>query len=142
VQHGGGGEELWAIFSTEPVNFKTGLGVLSLDVRQQVRPVQVKRQWRVSTASYSYRLTRAADDTEIIAWQWHPSGHSPILEPHLHVSDGPLAKRHIPTGRVSIESVVRMLIRDLNAIPIKKSWEAILSKSEQAFREAKRHAGP
>ena len=74
----------------------------------------------MSTTAYRYHLL-GDSGAELIGWHWHPdsrgdrrlSGH-----PHLHVPAGLIDRRiHVPTGRVSIESVLRVLLIDLGIPP-------------------------
>jgi hypothetical protein len=45
------------------------------------------------------------------------------------------SKLHIPTGWVTVESVVRFLLTDLKVKPLRPNWEEILADSEEQFRE-------
>jgi hypothetical protein len=94
--------------------------------------------WRVSTAGWIYELADS-DDNLIVAFHWHPGGHGRMTWPHIHAygthESEELHKLHPPTGRVSIESVVRFLIEDLGVIPRRASWRAILERNEHLFRE-------
>ena len=58
--------------------------------------------------------------------------------PHLHVTSqaGTAAitrKQHIPTGRVSLESVVRFAIAELGVRPIRDDWGRVLDAGQAAF---------
>jgi len=61
-----------------------------------------------------------ASDTEIIAFHWHP-GVTAFNGPHAHFRHlnhpFPMGKVHIPTGRTSLESVVRLLVEELGVAP-------------------------
>lgn len=131
---------------------------LNLEVRQQFRlvdpdPTDAIPAWRVSTVAYEYRLLDARG-TEMLAYHWQPG---PEYEgpdhPHLHVSavlpaQGPagtafeidIDKIHAPTGRVSLEAVVRMLLTELDVghRPNRGNWSDILDAAEQRFRNARR----
>ncbi|MGD9894441.1 MAG: hypothetical protein AB7R89_05870 [Dehalococcoidia bacterium] len=58
------------------------------------------------TAGYDYRLD-STDGHEIGAYHWHPSGRSPVAQPHLHIGAGAgsmrreLQKAHLGTGFVT-----------------------------------------
>ena len=62
--------------------------------------------------------------------------------PHLHSSGGTLGKAiHLPTGRVSIESVLRLLLTDLTVKPTQQhenDYAEILWESERRFIEHRR----
>ena len=68
------------------------------------------------------------------------SGHQP--HPHLHASAGPINRRvHVPTGRVSLESVIRLLLGDLQ-VPATRERAAdstqVLDECEAPFIEHRR----
>lgn len=94
--------------------------------------------WRVHSVGYWYQVRQAAGP-ELIAFHWHPHvGRGRIRFPHLHLGlpTAPIdigGRRHIPTGRVSIEAVVRFLIAELHARPRRADWEAVLAANEAAF---------
>jgi hypothetical protein len=91
--------------------------------------------WKVSTRGWIYDIADA-DGTPIVAFHWHPD-RGRATWPHIHAyGDHPsvyLDKLHPPTGRVSIEAVVRFLINDLDVVPLKEDWEQILARREAAF---------
>ena len=94
--------------------------------------------WRVSTVAYDYRLN---DDTgrEILSWHWHPAPLKGVDYPHLHVAAAPPGRHaHLPTGRVSVESVLRLLLTDLKVLRTRdheNDFEDVLDASERDFIE-------
>ncbi|MDQ3693418.1 MAG: hypothetical protein M3464_07305 [Chloroflexota bacterium] len=42
-------------------------------------------------------------------------------------------KKHLPTGRVSIQSVVRFAIEELGVPPLRRNWRDILDRGQQQF---------
>jgi hypothetical protein len=52
------------------------------------------------------------------------------------------SKLHIPTGWVTVESVVRFLLTDLKVKPLRANWEKILADSEEQFRDWTRRTVP
>ncbi len=110
-------------------------GDLHFRLRHQYRTVEDRDQpaasWHVSTVAYDYRLGRG-DGSELVSWHWHPS--TPFRAPHLHVATGAIGRRtHLPTGRVSVESVVRLLLTDL-AVPSRRDdWPTVLDQAEGPF---------
>jgi hypothetical protein len=48
-----------------------------------------------------------------------------------------LHKLHLPTGRVSIEAVIRFLIEDLEVAPLRDDWRAVLDRHEDLFRQTR-----
>jgi hypothetical protein len=89
------------------------LGEIQLMLTHSFRLVQdAPHDWRVRTAGYEYRINDA-DGRELAAWHWHPAPFPGPDFPHLHIAAASLGHTHLPTGRVSIESVLRLLIDDL-----------------------------
>ncbi|MPZ24538.1 MAG: hypothetical protein GEU28_13625 [Dehalococcoidia bacterium] len=110
----------------------------------------------VHTVQYSYDVD---DETgrSVFGYHWHPAiSNRPY--PHLHIghatvdldilheagrSDNAnglraeIADVHFPTGRISLESVLRMLVTDLGVDPLQEhasDWQAILAETEHAFQ--------
>lgn len=108
-----------------------------LSIGQQYEIVETEDRergpWKVSTRAYQYRIDDH-DRSEIVVWHWHPDGDSPYTKPHLHAS-GPLTDYHLPTGRVSLESVVRFLLQDLGVRSLRDAADEILSEGEAAFED-------
>jgi hypothetical protein len=77
-----------------------------------------------------------------VAFHWHPENSGRVPWPHLHAfgvhESVDLDRLHPPTGRVSIESVVRFLIEDLGVLPRRADWPAILERNEHLFHERRR----
>ena len=95
--------------------------------------------WKVSIRKYMYHLV-TDDMTEVILFHWHPDGKSAQQSPHLHVGTSQLTpasvvsrRTHVPTGRVALEAVLELLIRDFGVVPLRTDWEAALSESKQRF---------
>jgi hypothetical protein len=117
---------------------------LSLELyhRYIVREAEGDRgPWTASTVEYVYELSDQGGDP-IATWHWHPSTTRSEDEahwPHIHAygARDPLTlhKLHLPTGRVSIEAVVRFLINDLDVIPRRDDWSDILNRHEERFRQ-------
>jgi len=112
--------------------------------RYVVRQVEGGRgPWTASTAEYIYDV-RNHHRNRIAAWHWHPStrqGDDQAPGPHIHAYGAhetlTLHKLHLPTGRVSIEAVVRFLIEDLDVVPLRDDWRAILDRHEERFRQVR-----
>ena len=99
--------------------------------------------WTTSTIEYVYEV-RDANGELIAAWHWHPTTartDDQIRWPHVHAhgtrDNLTLHRLHLPTGRVSIEAVVRFLIEDLEVVPRRDDWNDILSRHEAAFRRSR-----
>jgi hypothetical protein len=122
---------------------------LKLELRHRfvVRQAEGERgPWAVSTTEYIYEVADESDDP-IVAWHWHPGSGLPddaVQWPHLHAygdrSALTLHRLHLPTGRVSIEAVVRFLIADLDVVPRRAGWSALLDRHEHRFRQTRTRA--
>jgi hypothetical protein len=117
---------------------------LELRHRYAVSEAQGERgSWTVSTAEYIYEVADESDEV-IAAWHWHPTSGQAGDEahwPHLHAYGTrdtlTLHKLHLPTGRVSIEAIVRFLIEDLDVVPGREDWRAVLDRHEDVFRQTR-----
>ena len=116
---------------------------LSLTVAMQYRVGRgdgERGPWRVAPAAYEYAL-RTRQDREVLAYHWHPETREdgrPVRFPHLHVRCGDdvgrrLRKAHLPTGRVALEDVLRLLVAGLGARPLRPDWSATLTRTRVAF---------
>ena len=97
------------------------------------------RRWAVRSGSYFYQV-RERVGPEIIAFHWHPGRRGQPDFPHLHVTSqsGSVripAKSHVPTGRVSVESVIRFLIEELHVRPLRPDWDRVLLGGERVFND-------
>lgn len=109
---------------------------------------------RVTTVSYEYYVLDT-QDAELLAFHWapRPQFRGPDF-PHLHVS-APLTIKtgrfggsrqsrldtvHIPTGRISLESVIRLLVDELNVQARFHDWEERLKRTEATFRSTRTRA--
>jgi hypothetical protein len=130
--------------SREPLALRSpAIGAIQLRLRQQFHVVRAERaKYHISTAAYFYRL----DDEkghELIAWHWHPAQR--VNYPHAHVDCGAItSSAHLPTGRVSIESVLRFVLNDLGVRARREDYADVLDEAERAFIQHRRwHArGP
>jgi len=88
---------------------------LSLSVTINYRVISETAGWRVHTEKYFYTLDDGTN--EIIAFHWDPTNVE-VRYPHLHlayasgVQHPVLQTAHIPTGRVLIEDVIWLTIRE------------------------------
>lgn len=92
-------------------------------------------------SQYMYHVV-TDDMTEVILFHWHPDGRSAQHAPHLHVGSSQLTpasvvsrKTHVPTGRVAVEAVLELLIRDFGVVPLRTDWEASFAESRQRFEQ-------
>lgn len=74
--------------------------------------------WRMTTTRYAHAISPARDlAEELMRWEWHPtSKRSPVGYAHFHIVKGaPYGKKHIPTGRVSVEDILMFAVAELGA---------------------------
>jgi hypothetical protein len=94
--------------------------------------------WHATTTGYEYRLI-FGEHQELAAWHWHPAPLPGPDFPHLHITNEPLTRRaHLPTGRVSIESVLRLLIDDLGVPARRADYAEVFGAAERDFIEYRR----
>ncbi|WP_141979690.1 hypothetical protein [Saccharothrix saharensis] len=117
---------------------------LELGIRMRYKIIRdeslEKGPFRVTTLAYDYLLARKSGEA-VLNFHWHPSGKSHNKQPHIHVGTNELAndsvltnKIHVPTGRVSVEQVLRAAI-ELGVQPIIPDWADRLNKTEAPFLE-------
>lgn len=102
--------------------------------------------WKVTSLAYSYELLDL-NERRVIAYHWHPDtaptsehlhfgrqfAHSSLPEDvRMHATA--LVRAHLPTERVSLESVVRLAIDELGVEPLRSDWNAILNETVDAFK--------
>jgi hypothetical protein len=98
--------------------------------------------WKVTTKAYFHAL-ETEDGQEIIAYHWHPEQGSAYNFPHLHIgagvgaSLGDIHKYHFPTGRIALEDVLRLAIKEFGVVPWRSDWEEVLEQTQSIY-EARR----
>lgn len=95
--------------------------------------------YKVKMTSYRYGIDDENGD-EVLSYDWHP--HTGMSAPHLHLhvrtsilSIGDFNKKHLPTGRVAFEQVLRLTVDEFGVRPIKRNWEKILSHAQGNFEK-------
>ncbi|MCC6179346.1 MAG: hypothetical protein IT305_28905 [Chloroflexi bacterium] len=117
--------ELWLIFT------------------QQYRVVHVpddteRGPYDVSIAGYEYALDDH-EGHEVIAYHWHPEGLGPIKMPHLHLGHGARIGRsdligaHMPTGRVSFEEFIWLILDQFHVRHARDDWQAVLEETHRNY---------
>ena len=90
---------------------------------------------QVSVRRYSYEI-HDADGKEVLLYHWHPDGNSRVKIPHLHLEQGAKVGRtevrdaHLPTGEVSFNAFLRMLIEEMGVRELRTDWVAILGRPD------------
>ena len=88
--------------------------------------------WHVVVSSYSYKI-HDFNGREVLLYHWHPRGNSSVATPHLHLEQGAQVGRtevrdaHLPTGDVSLNAVLRVLIEEMGVQSRRPDWDSILS---------------
>ena len=132
-----------------PIETKLGRVFISLvQVLGTIHDQEAKR-YRLTTLKYWYRLqwTEKVDEPAFMRWEYdrHQRMDGPPRH-HMHLAAEAscpgagrlsLGKMHLPTGRVTIEELIRYCITELGTVPpCGDSWPEILTESERAFHEA------
>lgn len=98
--------------------------------------------WKVTTEAYQHSL-EDENGLEIVAYQWHPRNASAYTLPHLHIgtgigaSLGGIHKYHFPTGRVSLEDVLGLVIREFGVEPVRDDWEDVLRETQAGYEDTR-----
>ncbi len=133
----------------EPVRLR-GPHRLTLAASHRFRIIEAEGDrgpFKVQTISYFYAVSTQAGE-EVLAYHWTPETQEGRTYGHVHVGRRCIAETsplppnrfkrlHLPTGRVSLESVLRFLIEDIEVPPQKENWHDVLAETEQAFNEFK-----
>jgi len=57
--------------------------------------------------------------------------------PHLHIGPGvatvEFKKKHLPTARIALEQVLRLVVNDFGITPIRAEWSQILAEAQKRF---------
>lgn len=138
----------YASAAPHPLTLMDGLPVelgggtdLTVQVSQQYRVIESpdpREPWQVRTVAYHYTLGETAGH-EILSYQWHPNVAGSVSFPHLHLQYGARVGRseferaHLPTGRVTLEDFIRLLIYDFAVPPARDDWEQALEESRREF---------
>lgn len=112
-----------------------------ISIAMEVRPGREKRKpdiWRTHTASYAFALfgsPRGPD--EQLCYHYHPASGVDLA--HLHVNaevpwvKGGLRKKHLPTGRSTIEDFIELLIDELEVRARRRDWRQVLAENRKVF---------
>lgn len=110
--------------------------MLRVGMQYEIVPADQPKRWRVSTRAYAYELQTSSGEL-VWSYHWHPTT---LPGPHAHLGRTQLAedavlsqKAHYPTGRVSIESVIRACITEHGVVPLKDDWDKTLVLRERDF---------
>jgi hypothetical protein len=93
----------------------------------------VQGGYKVNTTAYSYAILDR-HEKDLVRYDWHPNIDN-IPYPHIHVEDSKLKKHHLPTSRIALEQVLRLLITQCGVKAKKKDWSAVLTRGLRAFED-------
>src|SRR5439155_9569266 len=65
--------------------------------------------YKVRITAYYYSL-EDKDGDEILLYHWHPDNTPNIKFPHLHICQTNFKKKHLPTSRIALEQVLRLVV--------------------------------
>lgn len=127
--------------SSSLLKLQRGRETLFLDVSQTIQIFDADN-FRISTLKYIYVLWSASPNERIVDWHYHRRQNN-SFEAHLHIRDDAkvtnhcLIDRHIPTGRVSLEDIVRFAVEEVSISPRNENWRIVLEQTESLFRANK-----
>jgi hypothetical protein len=132
-----GGIESWTLPERETTLHGAFSLAFAMYHRYELSQEQGTHSWNVSSRGYFYQLHEQGG-REIIAFHWHPGQSQQPDFAHLHIDTlhrPPQIQRkhHVPTGRVSLESVVRFAIQELGVRPLRPDWAQVLDAGQRWF---------
>ncbi|MGH7390441.1 MAG: hypothetical protein ACREM3_13430 [Candidatus Rokuibacteriota bacterium] len=120
---------------------------LRVSVSLFLEPYEGRTRLKVEKSVYQYQLDEEGDQW-VVRYDYlrtpsdpHPGMHVQIRgrlhEAEVLPSDATLERVHFPTGRVSIEAVIRMLVEQFRVPPNEEPriWRPVLAESERAFQQ-------
>lgn len=129
------------VLSIETIRLpRGGLSPLFVNVSQEIEFNIAEA--RFSTKFYLYSV-RDQNQDALISFHYHPeiNDDNPIQFPHIHVYTHAderftaldFQKRHIPSGRIALEDIVRWLISEFAITPLRSNWNEILTETKARF---------
>ena len=127
-------------FANAPVGrlFGTDLYLFFSQNYSLLQSSEGEQEWKVRTEGYFYRVDDE-DGSEIICYHWHPY-RDLVKYPHMHlkqkgsgITRPELERAHIPTGRISIETVVLFLEREFGVKPRGERWREKVERNLEIF---------
>lgn len=117
---------------------------LFIDINQEIDNPTQANGFKVSTRYYLYSVADSNID-DLVGFHYNPElTDDPILYPHIHAyaNQDPrfqplnLHRRHIPSGRVALEDVIRWLIDELEIVPARSDWDKVLADAREKFKNS------
>ena len=124
---------------TPLLTMKKGKENYSLEASQRIKIVD-SENFRITTVKYFYIIWHHRPNERIIDWHYHKRQNN-SFEAHLHIRDDAqitnhyLVDKHLPTGRVPIEDVIRFAIEETGITPRATNWKALLNQTETVFQK-------
>lgn len=108
-----------------------------------------REQKFLTTREYRYVYQSSESPNDWIfrfEYEREPEGDNPYPRAHIHLNACPTTysgakefdKLHLPTGRVTLEDILRHLVIEHAVQPVSPNWEQKLKQTEAAFREIQR----
>ena len=130
-----------ALSNGEPVPLETASGDqlsfrLSQDYRISIDPsAHRSERYSVGITKYIYAIRDSDVGDPLLEIHWHPEVEG-VTHPHLHVRRAraihpAFGRAHIPSGLVTLERVLQLLIRDFEVVPARPDWTAVLERTRQ-----------
>lgn len=103
-----------------------------LELQFQLNVVSCDEGFRMSTNRYIHEIKGPRSDVRVAAWHWHPDvKNSSVAYPHFHLPDKtPFSTKHFPSGRITVEEIIRFVITEMEAEPTNNRWAESLDESE------------
>lgn len=116
---------------------RRGSETLLIQVSQEFR---LHDDFHVQIQRYIYVLWSSKKNERIIDWHYHRRQNQ-SFEAHLHVRDDaksinhPLVNRHVPTGWVPLDDVIKFMIEELGIAPRIPNWKEVLKDAADGFNQ-------
>lgn len=103
-----------------------------LELQFWLKVVDHGEGFRMSTNRYIHEIKGPNSDARVAAWHWHPDvKNSSVTYPHFHLpKNAAFSNKHFPSGRITVEEIVRFIITEMEAVPVNNNWAERLDDSE------------
>lgn len=113
---------------------------LNVDYFYRLEPGSAARGlWRVRIVGY-FLVLLDADLQEVVAYHWHPEGHSHEADPHMHLGAGAgrlrreLTTAHLTTGNILVTDVLKLALEAFGVRPRRRDWADVLARTRAAIQ--------
>ena len=118
----------------DPVELRSDTEKIAITMLMNYRVIPADGElgkWKVQTVGYYYNLL--VNDEERLAYHFHPTTPR-IWFPHIHIREPRTRKLHLPSGRISMEEFIRLLITEYGVKPT-RDWESALIDTQKRFEK-------